>query len=405
MIESPVSVLAPDGVMQVQRGCLACGHAAPEPFFELAAVPIHCNVLWPTAAEARGAGRAAIRLALCPRCGLVFNAAFNPALVTYDASYENSLHHSPRFEAYAEALVRDLSERLNLRSRLVVEVGCGKGEFLLRLCRTAGARGLGIDASYDPDAAPAGDGDAVRFIREPFSALADDVEPALLVCRHVLEHLDDPRPFVAQFAAAAARSAGCRVFLEVPNVLFTLRDLGIWDLIYEHCAYFSAPSLSRLCEISGLTVERLYPAFGDQYLCAEATAGSVPSSRNSDDELSELADLADRFAAEYRRKMRVWQARLRDLKAAGRRVALWGAGSKGITFVNTVPGGETISCLVDLNPRKQGRFAPGTGHLVVAPDALRQMKPDVIIVMNPLYRDEIKRRTDEMDLQCAIEVA
>jgi SAM-dependent methyltransferase len=405
MIESAVSALPPDGVVDVHYQCPVCGHESPELFFQLAAVPVHCNILWSTADEARRAARGAISLALCSHCGLVFNAAFDPSLVTYDESYENSLHYSPRFEAYAETLAQDLSDRLGLQQRLIVEVGCGKGEFLRRLCETAGARGLGIDASYDPDVVPLNADDTVTFLREPFSSLPDEVAPALILCRHVLEHLPNPRPFVAQFAAAARRSPGCRVFLEVPNVLFTLKDFGIWDLIYEHCAYFSAPALSRLCEASGLSVERVYPAFGNQFLCAEATAGRAPSPPSFSDELRELSSLAEGFAAEYRRKVRFWQTRLRELEAGGRRIALWGAGSKGITFVNTVPGGENISCLVDLNPRKQGRFVPGTGHVVVAPETLREVNPDVLVVMNPLYRDEIERLTNQMGLQCIVEVA
>jgi SAM-dependent methyltransferase len=385
--------------------CPVCGGDAAQVFFSLPAVPVHCNILWPTAAAARAASRAPITLALCPGCGLVFNTAFDPALVTYDAAYENSLHCSPRFEAYADALARDLSERLALRDGLIVEVGCGKGEFLQRLCAIAGARGLGIDASYDPDAAPVRAGAAVRFVREPFSALPLDITPALVVCRHVLEHLPDPRPFMAEFAAVARRSAGCRVFVEVPNVLFTLRDLGIWDIIYEHCSYFSAPALARLCVTAGLHVERMYPAFGDQFLCVEASARPGGAERDVAGDLGKLRELAVRYSAEYGRKVTQWEKRLRELRETNQTVALWGAGSKGITFVNTVPGGNEIAWLVDLNPRKHGRFVPGTGQPVVAPGTLREFVPDVVLVMNPLYVDEIRALTQQLGLRPVIEVA
>jgi SAM-dependent methyltransferase len=384
--------------------CPVCGHGLPELFFEADAVPVHCNILWANPEDARKAGRGALSLALCPDCGLVCNVAFDSPLVSYDESYENSLHHSPRFEAYAEALARDLSDRLSLRDQLVVEVGCGKGEFLRRLCRTGGARGLGIDASYDPHIAPEAAGGPVRFVREPFSALPDDLAPALIVCRHVLEHLPDPRPFVAEIAAAARRSPECHVFLEVPNVLFTLRDLGIWDLIYEHCSYFSAPALTRLCEGAGLSVQRIYATYGDQFLCVEATVAQSDSAPQAGN-IGELSRLSEGFAAEYRRKVGFWQARLRELTAGGRRVALWGAGSKGITFVNVVPGGDTVTCLVDLNPRKHGRFVPGTGQPVVAPDMLTRIQPDVILVMNPIYRDEIGRLARQLGLRSVVEVA
>lgn len=384
--------------------CPTCEHPSTVRFFDLPSVPVHCNILWPTADAARTAPRGAISLAVCQGCGLVFNAAFDPALVTYDGTYENSLHYSPRFEAYAQALAQDLSTRFNLRNQLVVEVGCGKGEFLRRLCRTSGARGLGIDASYDPTIPSEDSGEDISFVSEPFNTLSKELTPALVFCRHVLEHLPDARAFVEEFAQAARRSTSCHVFLEVPNVLFTLRDLGIWDLIYEHCLYFSAPSLSRLCEAAGMTVDRVYPAYGDQFLCAEASAR--PGVRHDfTEQLSEIRRLTAAFAVEYRNKLQHWTQRLASLQQDGRTVALWGAGSKGITFANTVPGGASIACLVDLNPRKQGRFVPGTGQPVVSPEALTTIRPDVIIVMNPLYRDEITGLAQQLGLQSTVEVA
>jgi 2-polyprenyl-3-methyl-5-hydroxy-6-metoxy-1,4-benzoquinol methylase len=407
MIDSAATAVAGSPVVENSRACPACGNGEIRTFLNISSVPVHCNVLWDTAAEARRAPRGSIRLAFCGGCGLVFNAAFDPALVTYDAAYENSLHYSPRFEAFAQGLARDLSERLALRGKLVAEVGCGKGEFLRQLCRIASARGLGIDASYDPTIGADPD-DTVTFVREPFRSLPADVQPALILCRHVVEHLPEPRGFVAEFTAAAQRTPGCRVYLEVPNVLFTLRDLGIWDLIYEHCNYFSAPSLARLCESVGLRVERVEPAFGDQFLGLEATVGRPGAHTAPDrfrDALHELDTLVNRFGAEYRRKVAQWEARLAGLQAAGDTVALWGAGSKGITFVNTLRGGHDIACLVDLNPRKHGRFVPGTGQPVVSPDALTDIRPDVIVVMNPLYQQEIAELTARLGLQCRIELA
>ena len=70
---------------------------------------------------------------------------------------------------------------------------------------------------------------------------------------------------------------------------------------------------------------------------------------------------------------------------------LWGAGSKGVSFVNVLAASEEIDFLIDLNPYKDGRFVPGTGHQVRAPAFLAEFKPDAVVVMNPLYADEIAR--------------
>ena len=383
---------APDSTARAVVTCPGCGGDSATSFFDMPAVPVHCNVLWATPDAAKAAPRGAVRLAVCGRCALVFNSAFHASLTTYDAAYENSLHCSPRFQQYADELVARLGRRFDLRGKLVVEIGCGKGEFLRQLCRETGARGLGIDASYDESLWPSGDADGVTFVREPFSSLPADVRPALIFHRHVLEHIAEPYGFMDEIAAAARRT-GSAVFVEVPNVLYTLRDLGIWDVIYEHCNYFSAPSLSRLLERAGLRLTDVYPAFGGQFLCAEATPADGRVRRADDDDaVTEVRALADIYARQYRAKVGQWTVRLRELTAAGRRVAVWGAGSKGVTFVNTVPGGESIDCVIDVNPRKRGRFVPVTGQPVVAPQDVETAPPDVVLIMNPLYRDEIQRQ-------------
>ena len=53
------------------------------------------------------------------------------------------------------------------------------------------------------------------------------------------------------------------------------------------------------------------------------------------------------------------------------------------------PGRNDISHVVDVNPRKTGRFIGGSGQEIIAPSAVRELRPDVVVVMNPIYREEI----------------
>ena len=93
--------------------------------------------------------------------------------------------------------------------------------------------------------------------------------------------------------------------------------------------------------------------------------------RDADAVISRGADLLARFAAE------------------DREAVVWGAGTKGVMFLNTVPGADRTTRIVDANPRKRGRFVPGSGQEVVTPDDLRAAPPGAVVVTNPLYRDEI----------------
>ena len=80
------------------------------------------------------------------------------------------------------------------------------------------------------------------------------------------------------------------------------------------------------------------------------------------------------------------------------RVAVWGAGAKGATFLNMIdPNCELIEFAVDITPEKQGKFIPGTGHPIVSYESLRYV--DVVILMNPNYREECQKLLDDAGIK------
>ncbi|MHC5024295.1 MAG: Rossmann-fold NAD(P)-binding domain-containing protein, partial [Planctomycetota bacterium] len=83
----------------------------------------------------------------------------------------------------------------------------------------------------------------------------------------------------------------------------------------------------------------------------------------------------------------------------GQKPVLWGSGSKGVSFLTTLGIRDEIECVVDINPFRQGRFMPGTGHPIVAPSFLAEYRPDLVIAMNPMYRDEIRGDLDRLKIQ------
>ena len=106
-----------------------------------------------------------MRLAFCSTCGFVRNVAFDPTLLGYDVDYDNSLHFSGAFNTYAGELARELARRYDLEGKEIVELGCGKGQFLIDLCRAARAHGTGFDQSYDGSLTDAD----VSFVQEYMS--------------------------------------------------------------------------------------------------------------------------------------------------------------------------------------------------------------------------------------------
>ncbi len=230
-----------------QSICPVCNTTDIAVFVKVAQVPVHCCLFWPTREEAIQVPRGNIRLGFCRDCGHIFNLAFKPELMKYTQAYENSLHFSPRFQSYVGSLAARLIDRYDLRGKDIIEIGCGKGDFLRLLCALGANRGVGFDPSYAPEQNGGGTtAERITFIQDFYSKRHADYKADLICCRQVLEHIQFPGDFLNGVRHSIGNRPTTVVFFEVPNVLFTLRDLGIWELIYEHCSYFSRSSLSYL---------------------------------------------------------------------------------------------------------------------------------------------------------------
>ena len=83
-------------------------------------------------------------------------------------------------------------------------------------------------------------------------------------------------------------------------------------------------------------------------------------------------------------------------------MALWGAGSKGVTFLNLLDPGPGVRFVVDINPRKQGRFVPVTGHEILPPESLKTDPPDIVLVANPLYKTESQAALNELGVKAEV---
>src|SRR5690606_34655697 len=94
--------------------------------------------------------RGDILLGYCPTCGFACNVSFDPSRVRYHPQCEESQSASDTFNSWHERLAGELIERHGLKGRHVVEIGCGKAEFLALLCRRGNNRGTGFDPAYAP---------------------------------------------------------------------------------------------------------------------------------------------------------------------------------------------------------------------------------------------------------------
>lgn len=386
--------------------CPICLKSNTISFIEMSQVPVHCNLLWSTRAGAINAPRGDIELGFCPDCGHVRNLTYDPSLMEYTQDYENSLHFSPRFQRYATSLAEGLVNRYEIRNKDVIELGAGKGDFLTMLSEFGENRGVGFDPSYAPGPEEHKD-KQLTFVQDFYSEKYSDYGADLICCRHVLEHVEDPNSFVATVRRAARHRLDTIVFFEVPNFLFTLNELGVWDIIYEHCSYFSKHSLAQLFRQNRFNVLDISTTFEDQFLTIEASPSVEPMHIIAGEAtgLQEMNESIREFAHEYRQIVNIWRQRLQQIKETDQRAVVWGAGSKGVTFLNTFREQDSIRYVVDINPRKWGMHVAGTGQEIVPPDALAEYQPDVVIIMNANYREEIQQHLNGLGIEASIKTA
>jgi SAM-dependent methyltransferase len=389
--------------------CPACASPARESLLRASNLPQHSCILIDTPEAARAFPRGSMDLTLCTSCGLLFNAAFEPAHAAYSARYEETQGFSPTFSAYARSLADRLAGRYDLRGKRTLEIGCGKGEFLLALTRAAGGRaagtsGVGVDPAYHEHRLPLTPDDDLTFHRALFDASHLAPLPDFICCRHSLEHIADPAALLAQIASAlrAAGASAVPVWFDIPDARRVLAEGAFWDVYYEHCNYFTVGSLARLFRAAGLQPVELAREYDEQYAIVAGTLAAHAPVAPIEDDLDETISLARAFADRTASQIAAWRDRFAAHAAAGRPVVLWGGGSKAVAFATTLGLSTELAAVVDINPHKQGKFLPGTGHPVVGPDALPALAPAEVVVMNPVYVPEIRRTLEALGLRTEI---
>jgi SAM-dependent methyltransferase len=390
--------------MSANAVCSNCGAVGMSVFYELERVPVHSVLLLPTREEALNYPKGDIVLGFCPACGFISNVAFDPNLHEYSSRYEPTQAFSSTFNAFAHRLARRLIDQYDLHGKEIVEIGCGQGEFLTLLCELGGNRGVGFDPAYVDGRGKSPAQNRITFVKDFYSERYADYHGDFFCCQMTLEHIQHTADFVSMVRRSLEDQPNTVIFFQVPDVTRILHELAFWDIYYEHCSYFSLGSLARLFRKCGFDVINLAREYDGQYLTIEARPGDgiggaflqQDDALEQEDDLEDLArDVAD-FSQNYPHKLDAWRQDLQRIRQTGRRAVIWGAGSKGVAFLTTLDIRDEIEYAVDLNPHKHGTYMAGTGQEIVAPEFLEEYRPDVVIVMNPIYCDEIQQYLDRM---------
>lgn len=372
--------------MKERMDCPNCGSSRLEGIFEITDVPVNSVVLVQDKNKAIDFKRGDILLTLCRNCSFIFNSVYDPSSSRYSIEYEGTQSFSPVYREFLVGLADRLIRDLSIEDKKIIEIGCGQGEFLEILCDHGRNIGIGYDPSYRGELRKG----SISFVRDFFNMDASmDLDVSLIVCKMTLEHIQETKSFVSSLRRYIG-DYDTRVFFQVPDFENIIDEGAFWDVYYEHCSYFCMYSLDYLFRSSGFKVVDLWRDYDDQYLFITAEPASDIEGFQKDNHGFDL-DI-EGFKGNIQSRISRWRDFFRANK--DKRIILWGGGSKAVAFLSTLKIDKEIDFVVDINPNKDRTYLPVSGHLVVNPGYLKDFFPDIVIVMNPVYIDEV---TDELD--------
>lgn len=390
--------------MTSDPACRLCGAALRTTLLDLGSMP-PANALLDGAADAATEHTLPLRALVCDDCRLV-QVPENLSQADIFTEYAYFSSYSDTFLDHARRFALRVCRELGLGpGSLVVEAASNDG-YLLRHFQELGVRVLGIEPARNVArvAIAAGVPTDPRFLT---GAVGEEHGPRadLVVANNVLGHVPDVHDFVGGLAALV-RPGGV-VAIEFHHVLALLQGLQFDTIYHEHRSYFSLATACRALATADLAVfdVEAIPTHGGslRVWAAPSAAGRSPTPAVAEMTAREHAaglDGAEVYAAFARRAHTcrdALRAFLDDAARAGRTVAAYGAAAKGATLLNWVGATpQTIRCVADRNPHKQGRLMPGTHIPVVPPSRLAQLRPDHVLVLPWNLADEITAQLAEI---------
>jgi SAM-dependent methyltransferase len=306
----------------------------------------------------------------CDECGMI---QLTCPPVPYYREVIRAAAFSPEMRVFREKQLTEWVDRYQLGGQRILEIGCGKGEYL-RLLAAAGVQATGLEYAQRALSHCRRQGlDVVRgFLGRPSQRLPG-APFAGFMSLNFMEHW--PKPVDTLRAMRHNLLPGGIGLVEVPNFDMIQKEGLYSEFISDHLSYFTRETFTFALQRAGFEVLEAKSVWYDYILSA------VVRKRQPTD-LSSLKSQQDKIG----RTLRAFIDRF-----PSRSVAVWGAGHQALAALALGGLGEDIRYVVDSAPFKQGKFTPATHLPIVPPERLKEDPVQAIIVMAAGYSDEVAK--------------
>jgi 2-polyprenyl-3-methyl-5-hydroxy-6-metoxy-1,4-benzoquinol methylase len=348
--------------------CRVCGGAFfAKPLLRYEDMPSAAQSLPDAASLDRDRG-VDLEVCQCSACGLV---QLNCEPVPYYKDVIRAAAVSPEMEAFRSEQFRGFVERFGLQDKKVIEIGCGRGEYL-SIMQQCGVQAYGVEhLQSSVEHCTAAGLKVSRGFVEGDDCQPDDAPFDAFFILNFFEHLPHPLATLAGIANLLAPDA--LGLVEVPNFDMILRTKLFSEFIADHLFYFTKETLATTLRLGGFDVLDCTELWHDYVISAIVKRRSPLDLSLFREQMTQLRAGTESYLRRF---------------SAGR-VAVWGAGHQALALIALLGLADKLKYVVDSAPFKQGRFTPATHVPIVPPETLNTDPVDAVIVMAASYSDEV----------------
>ncbi len=359
----------------MQKPCIACGYHLTYPLYQPENQPLAALHLPKSKEDAKDALTFPMNFRVCACCGHIFNVEFDYLQVPYEDDSNLMYNKAVIWQKYMNNLIDRIIENYNAKNKTFIDIGCGDGGFLkILIDRNRNNRCIGFEPGIEAKNAVK---NGLEVYKDYFNPKRDmkKFKPDFIICRHIIEHLENPREFVSDISYWSNIYGIFPIFLaEVPCIDKAVSQIRLNDYLYEHVSHFTEFSFKKMLKVSGYDILDIRSEYFDEVVVAISKPVKNPR-------LLKIRKSSEIFMKNAKKQKKHVHSILEKLLKQGKKIAFWGATGKGAAFLNGFDLYEKdFPVVVDSDCNKLGRFVPRTAQEILPPEYLLSNPVDIIII-------------------------